>query len=67
MNTHIKTIKMTACNCDTISSLSIHGNKIRYFQLHKVLLLDTLLVDDAPKPKGRKDDVRGRGRGRGGD
>jgi small nuclear ribonucleoprotein D1 len=70
MNTHLKTVKMTSRNRDTISldSLSIRGNNIRYFQLPDALPLDTLLVDDAPKPKGRKkEDVRGRGRGRGGD
>jgi small nuclear ribonucleoprotein D1 len=70
MNTHLKTVKMTARNRDTISldTLSIRGNNIRYFQLPDALPLDTLLVDDAPKPKGRKkEDVRGRGRGRGGD
>jgi small nuclear ribonucleoprotein D1 len=70
MNTHLKTVKMTARNRDTITldTLSIRGNNIRYFQLPDALPLDTLLVDDAPKPKGRKkDDARGRGRGRGTD
>lgn len=45
------------------------GNTIRYFILPDSLPLDTLLVDDAPKPKGgaagKKKDVGGRG-GRGG-
>ncbi|KAF9456008.1 hypothetical protein BDZ94DRAFT_1238312 [Collybia nuda] len=69
MNTHLKTVKMTARNREptTLDSLSIRGNNIRYFVLPDALPLDTLLVDDAPKPKGRKkDDARGRGRGRGG-
>ena len=69
MNTHLKTVKMTTRNRDptSLDSLSIRGNTIRYFMLPDALPLDTLLVDDAPKPKGRKkDDPRGRGRGRGG-
>jgi small nuclear ribonucleoprotein D1 len=69
MNTHLKTVKMTARNRDpaSLDSLSIRGNNIRYFVLPDALPLDTLLVDDAPKPKGRKkDDARGRGRARGG-
>ncbi|KAL0575888.1 Sm snRNP core protein Smd1 [Marasmius crinis-equi] len=71
MNTHLKTVKMTTRNRDPVSldSLSIRGNNIRYFVLPDALPLDTLLVDDAPKPKSRKkDEARGRGRGgRGGD
>lgn len=77
MNTHLKTVKMTARNREpqTLDSLSIRGNNIRYFVLPDALPLDTLLVDDAPKPKGgrKKEDTRGRGgggvggRGRGGD
>ncbi|KAI0254629.1 hypothetical protein BJV78DRAFT_933079 [Lactifluus subvellereus] len=72
MNTHLKTVKMTTRNSDPVSldSLSIRGNNIRYFVLPDSLPLDTLLVDDAPKPKSRKKDDtrrgRGRGRGRGG-
>ncbi|KAF8191777.1 hypothetical protein BJ912DRAFT_287871 [Pholiota molesta] len=50
----------------SLDTLSIRGNNVRYFILPDALPLDTLLVDDAPKPKGRKkDDARGRGRGRG--
>lgn len=66
MNTHLKTVKMTMRNRDptTLDSLSIRGNTVRYFVLPDALPLDTLLVDDAPKPKGRKkEDARGRGRG----
>lgn len=69
MNTHMKTVKITARNREpsSLDSLSIRGNTIRYFILPDSLPLDTLLVDDAPKPKTRKkDDTRGRGRGRGG-
>lgn len=68
MNTHLKTVKMSMRNRDaqSLDSLSIRGNNIRYFVLPDALPLDTLLVDDAPKPKGgrKKDDTRGRG-GRG--
>lgn len=65
MNTFLKTVKMTTRNRDpvTLDTLSIRGNVIRYFILPDALPLDTLLVDDAPKPKGRKkEDTRGRGR-----
>jgi len=66
MNTHLKTVKLTSKNRDpqSLDSLSIRGNNIRYFILPDALPLDTLLIDDAPKPKlKRKDDARGRGRG----
>ncbi|KZV94365.1 Sm-like ribonucleo protein [Exidia glandulosa HHB12029] len=70
MNTHLKTVKLAIRNRDpvTLDSLSIRGNNIRYFVLPDAIPLDTLLVDDAPKPKNtkKKDDARGRG-GRGGD
>jgi hypothetical protein len=49
-----------------LDALSIRGNNIRYFILADALPLDTLLVDDAPKPKARKKDPAGRG-ARGGD
>lgn len=68
MNTFLKTVKMTLRNRDpqSLDTLSIRGNNVRYFILPDALPLDTLLVDDAPKPKNRKkDDARGRGRGRG--
>ncbi|KAJ7262818.1 hypothetical protein C8J57DRAFT_1070887, partial [Mycena rebaudengoi] len=44
------------------------GLSSRYFVLPDALPLDTLLVDDAPKPKGRKKDAleAARGHGRGG-
>jgi len=66
MNTFLKTVKMTTRNKDPVSldTLSIRGNNIRYFILPDALPLDTLLVDDAPKPKGRKkEDAKARGRG----
>jgi len=77
MNTHLKSVKMTVRNRNpqSLDSLSIRGSNIRYFILPDSLPLDTLLVDDAPKPKRKKDAgaarggaARGRGvdRGRGG-
>lgn len=70
MNTHLKTVRLTARNREpqALDALSIRGNNIRYFILPDALPLDTLLVDDAPKPKKRtkEDATRGRGaRGRG--
>merc|ERR1711894_781065 len=73
MNTHLKAVKMTVKNKDTVQldSLSIRGNNIRYYILPDSLPLDTLLIDDTPKAKAKKKDVvargraRGRGRGRG--
>ncbi|EST05071.1 Ribonucleoprotein LSM domain protein [Kalmanozyma brasiliensis GHG001] len=80
MNTHLKTVKMTVRGrpAVTLDTLSIRGNNIRYWILPDALPLDLLLVDDAPKPKGKRKDPatrgargggmmdRGRGRGRGG-
>ncbi|GAA5909787.1 hypothetical protein JCM6882_002673 [Rhodosporidiobolus microsporus] len=79
MNTHLKTVKMTVRNREpqALDSLAIRGNNVRYFILPDSLPLDTLLIDDAPKPKkkagaatrgaprGRGGDRGGRGRGRG--
>lgn len=82
MNTHLKSAKMTVRSGEpqTLDELSIRGNNVRYFILPDSLPLDTLLVDDGPKPKknakapsnrGRSaqrggGDRGGRGRGRGG-
>lgn len=82
MNTHLKTVKMTVRNRQplTLDTLSIRGNNIRYWILPDALPLDMLLVDDAPKPKGKMKDKAlrtgraammrggrgGGGRGRGG-
>jgi len=55
MNTHLKSVKMTLKNKDPIQldTLSIRGNNLRYFILPDSLPLDTLLIDDAPKSRGR--------------
>ncbi|KAI8925212.1 hypothetical protein BC831DRAFT_461808 [Entophlyctis helioformis] len=75
MNTHLKTVKMTVRSKDPVhlETLSIRGNNIRYFILPDALPLDTLLIDDARRPKDNKKadskggaPGRGRGRGRGG-
>ncbi|KAK4701220.1 small nuclear ribonucleoprotein D1, partial [Phenoliferia sp. Uapishka_3] len=57
MNTHLKAVKMTVRNREpqSLDSLSIRGNNIRYYILPDSLPLDTLLIDDAPKPKKKKD------------
>lgn len=57
MNTHLKTVKMTVRNREPqqLDALTLRGNNIRYFILPDSLPLDTLLVDDAPKPKKRKE------------
>lgn len=56
MNTHLKPVKMTVKNKDPVNleSLSIRGNNIRHFILPDSLPLDTLLIDDSPKSKGKK-------------
>jgi small nuclear ribonucleoprotein D1 len=58
MNTHLKPVKMTVKNKDPVNleSLSIRGNNIRHFILPDSLPLDTLLIDDSPKSKGKKKD-----------
>ncbi|CEQ40297.1 SPOSA6832_01917 [Sporobolomyces salmonicolor] len=59
MNTHLKTVKMTVRNREptSLDALAVRGNNVRYFILPDSLPLDTLLIDDAPKPKKKKADV----------
>ena len=78
MNTALRAVKMTSKGRDPIAldTINIRGSTIRYYILPDSLPLDTLLIDDAPKPKNkaRKEQAgdrggrggRGRGRGRGG-
>ena len=68
MNTHLKTVRLTMRNRDPVplDSLSIRGNTIRYYILPDSIPLDTLLIDDAPKAKKKKEGDRGGARGRGG-
>ncbi|KAI9803856.1 MAG: mRNA splicing protein smd1 [Sarcosagium campestre] len=78
MNTSLRTVKMTQRGRDPISldTINIRGSTIRYYILPDSLPLDTLLIDDAPKPKnkarkevadrgarGARGGPRGRGRG----
>lgn len=79
MNTALRAVKMTTKNKskpsapgETISldSINIRGSTIRYYILPDSLNLDTILIDDQPKPKNKArkevDGSRGGGRGRGG-
>lgn len=69
MNAALRTVKMTVKNREPISldTITLRGSTIRYIILPDSLPLDTLLIDDAPKPKNkaRKEAERG-GRGGGG-
>jgi small nuclear ribonucleoprotein D1 len=75
MNTALRAVKMTARGRDptSLDTINVRGSTIRYFILPDSLPLDTLLIDDAPKPKNKarketadKAGARGGGRGRGG-
>src|ERR1700738_647233 len=57
MNTHLKTVRLTMRNQGPVplDSLSIRGNPIRYYILPDSIPVDTLLIDDAPKAKKKKD------------
>ncbi|KAK4683447.1 small nuclear ribonucleoprotein D1, partial [Tremellales sp. Uapishka_1] len=61
MNTHLKSVKLSLRNSPaatpplSLDSIAIRGNNIRYFILPDSLPLDTLLVDDAPAAKRRKE------------
>ncbi|KAJ1656850.1 Sm snRNP core protein Smd1 [Dispira simplex] len=59
MNTHLKAVKLTVKNKDpmNLETLSVRGSTIRYFILPDSLPLDTLLIDDTPKSKGKKKPV----------
>lgn len=74
MNTHLKAVKVTLKNKEELQleTMTIRGNNIRYYLLPDSLPLETLLIDDAPKGKGKREGFQrgatrgGRGRGRGG-
>ncbi|KAJ8703764.1 hypothetical protein PYW07_013058 [Mythimna separata] len=76
MNTHLKAVKVTLKNREELQleTLSIRGNNIRYYLLPDSLPLETLLIDDTPKGRGKREGFPrggggargGRGRGRGG-
>ena len=79
MNTALRNVRFTKRGLDAVSldTMNIRGSQIRYYILPDSLPLDTLLVDDAPKPKNKaRKEVESRagpggrggrgGRGRGG-
>jgi len=69
MNTHLKSVKMSLRGQPAgtppvhLDSIAIRGNNVRYYILPDSLPLDTLLVDDAPRAKKRKEGAAARGRG----
>ncbi|KAF9731500.1 mRNA splicing protein smd1 [Paraphaeosphaeria minitans] len=67
MNVALRTVKYTPRGRDTVTldTMTVRGSTVRYIILPDSLPLDTLLIDDAPKPKNkaRKETDRG---GRGG-
>lgn len=69
MNTALRTVKMTPKGREPISldTINIRGSTIRYYILPDSLPLDTLLVDDQPKPRNKaRKEVADRGGVRGG-
>lgn len=68
MNTSLRTAKMTPKGGSQISldQINIRGSEIRYFILPDSLPLDTLLIDDTPKPKNKARKEQDRGGGGGG-
>ncbi|KAM0329805.1 hypothetical protein ACHAQA_003969 [Verticillium albo-atrum] len=68
MNTALRTVKMTLKGQDPVAldTMNIRGSTIRYFILPDSLPLDTLLIDDAPKPKNKARKETGDRGGRGG-
>ena len=69
MNVALRAVKYTVRGRDTLTldTMTVRGSTVRYIILPDSLPLDTLLIDDAPKPKNkaRKETDRG-GRGGGG-
>jgi small nuclear ribonucleoprotein D1 len=53
----LKTVRLTMRNRDPVplDSLSIRGNTIRYYILPDSIPVDTLLINDAPKAKKKKE------------
>ncbi|KAF2252508.1 Sm-like ribonucleoprotein [Trematosphaeria pertusa] len=70
MNVALRTVKYTPRGRDTVTldTMTVRGSTVRYIILPDSLPLDTLLIDDSPKPKNkaRKEADRGRGGGGGG-
>ncbi len=59
MNTHLKMVKMTLKGKEPIvlETLSIRGSTSRYYILPDSLPIDTLLIDDAIKARGKQKDA----------
>lgn len=57
MNTHLKSVKMTIKGKEPMpmDTLSVRGNNIRLIILPESLPLDTLLIDDAPRIRKRRE------------
>ncbi|KXT02979.1 hypothetical protein AC578_10586 [Pseudocercospora eumusae] len=68
MNTNLRNAKMTPKGGVQISldHISVRGSEIRYYILPDSLPLDTLLIDDAPKPKNKARKEQDKGAGGGG-
>ncbi|KAL6707434.1 Sm snRNP core protein Smd1 [Coniothyrium glycines] len=70
MNVALRAVKYTPKSRDTVAldTMTVRGSTVRYIILPDSLPLDTLLIDDAPKPKNkaRKEVAGGGDRGRGG-
>ena len=68
MNVALRAVKYTPKNRDTVTldTMTVRGSTVRYIILPDSLPLETLLIDDAPKPKNKasKEAERG-GRGSG--
>jgi small nuclear ribonucleoprotein D1 len=69
MNTHLKSVKLSLRSQPAgtppqhLDSIAVRGNNVRYYILPDSLPLDTLLVDDAPRAKTRKEGAAAAGRG----
>lgn len=69
MNTHLKSVKLSLRSQPAgtppqhLDSIAVRGNNVRYYILPDSLPLDTLLVDDAPRAKKRKEGAAAAGRG----
>ncbi|KAA8613435.1 LSM1 Small nuclear ribonucleoprotein snRNP [Pyrenophora tritici-repentis] len=55
MNVALRAVKYTPKSRDTVAldTMTVRGSTIRYIILPDSLPLDTLLIDDAPKPKNK--------------
>lgn len=68
MNTALRNVKMTPKGQEPVQldAMNIRGSTVRYYILPDSLPLDTLLIDDAPKPKNKARKEADRGAGGGG-